>query len=75
MERLVFWAFVVGILLLGSWGADMKKKEREQNPTQHSSPFMRCSLLPDHGERMDCMKREGIENMVVDDPSTEPRRR
>ena len=75
MDRLLFWAIVIGIFLLGAWGADMKKKEREQNPPQHQSTIMRCGSLSSYQEQSDCMKREEIENIVIEDPSADPRRR
>ena len=75
MEKFLTWAVVVGFILLGFWGADKKSGERASNPTQYSTPFMRCMSLITYREQSDCLKREGIEDMKVDDPKDEPRRR
>ena len=75
MDRILFWAVVVGVLLLGAWGADMKKREREQSAPKPQSAIMRCGSLPSYREQSDCMNREGLNDTAIDDPSADPRRK
>lgn len=75
MERFLTWAVVAGIIILGLWAADRNKQERAENPTQYSTPFMRCMSLSGYREKSDCLEREGLGSMMTDDPTEEPRRR
>jgi hypothetical protein len=78
MDRFIFWAFVIGVLLLGLWGAERGANERANNPPQYSTPFMKCYSIADYRQARDCAKREGIADDPADpadDPKNEPRRR
>ncbi len=75
MDKYLTWIVIGGVILVGVWSAEKKSRERAANPTQYSTPFMRCMSLNTYREQTDCLQREGIQNMEVDDPQSEPRRR